>query len=388
MLRGGDDRTGRPVGRAGGRSRATDTGTPRLPLRGRVASGGRAYPLSLSLPLSQPEHPHAPIDAFLRGLLPDNDIVLQRWAHRFGVSPRNAFALIREVGVDCAGAVQFVPEERLQGGRSDSIAWLTDDDVATRLRLLREDVSAGRLAGDAGQLSLAGAQPKTALLFDGQRWGVPSGRTATSHILKPALPNLEGHVENEHVCLNLARAFGMPAARSEARMFGDQQAIVVERYDRVDIRTMADAQMFTSFAETVPVYRVHQEDLCQALSLHPSRKYQSDGGPGPAEVVGLLRSVVSAGQPRSKEAAASRAVSAIVEDVTTFRDALIFNWLIGGTDAHAKNYSLLLGGRGLVRLAPLYDIATALVYPHLDPMKARMAMRIGGEYRLEHIGRH
>lgn len=246
----------------------------------------------------------------------------------------------------------------------------------------------GGLAGDAGQLSLAGAQPKTALLFDGQRWGVPSGRTATSHILKPALPNLEGHVENEHVCLNLARAFGMPAARSEARMFGDQQAIVVERYDRVDIRTMADAQMFTSFAETVPVYRVHQEDLCQALSLHPSRKYQSDGGPGPAEVVGLLRSVVSAGQPRSKEAAASRAVSAIVEDVTTFRDALIFNWLIGGTDAHAKNYSLLLGGRGLVRLAPLYDIATALVYPHLDPMKARMAMRIGGEYRLEHIGRH
>lgn len=390
-----------------------------------------AYPLSVSLPLSQPEHGHAAIDAFLWGLLPDNETVLQRWGRQFGVSPRNAFALIREVGEDCAGAVQFVTPDRFDdatGGKLDGIDWLTEDDVAARLALLRDDAAAGRLASDIGRFSLAGAQPKTALLFDGQRWGVPSGRIPTSHILKPALPDLIGHVENEHVCLNLARAMGLPAARSEARIFGDQQAIAVERYDRVDMHAMAaaaaarlaaaaaqaaalagnpenadgapraaelvpeaavaaaDAEVFAHFARTVPVHRVHQEDLCQALGVHPSRKYQQDGGPGISALLDLLRSVVSSGRrPRSRKEQVD-AEPAAAADVATFRDAMIFNWLIAGTDAHAKNFSLLLGGGGLVRLAPLYDIATALVYPHIDPRRMRMAMSMGGEYRLERIG--
>ena len=320
----------------------------------RLANG--AYPLSLSMPLTQAEHPHAPVEAFLWGLLPDNDVVLRRWGRLFGVSDRNPFALIGEVGEDCAGAVQFVSEDRLHDDRTGTVAWLTEGDVAERLRRLRDDASTGRLAGDVGQFSLAGAQPKTALLFYGQRWGVPSGRIPTTHILKPALSNFDGHVENEHVCLNLARAFGFPAARSEARMFGDQQAIVVERYDRVG---------------TNPIRRAHQEDLCQALGVHPSRKYQADGGPGPVRIVGLLRSAVSPNVAR--------------EDIATFRDALILNWLIGGTDAHAKNYSLLLGRAGIVRLAPLYDVASVLVYSGIDPLKVRMAMSIGGEYRLERI---
>lgn len=393
----------------------------------RLATG--AYPLSLSLPLAQSEHPHAPIDAFLWGLLPDSDAVLRRWGRQFGVSDRNAFALIGEVGEDCAGAVQFVAEDRLEEtteAKPGTVAWLTEADVAERLRLLRDDAATGRLSGDVGQFSLAGAQPKTALLFDGQRWGVPSGRTPTTHNLKPALPHFNGHVENEHLCLNLARALGFPAARSEARMFGDQQAIVVERYDRVDMHAMAaeaaaravraaaavagaaaggqatatlaaagfaadaaeaaaNAHVFAAYAETVPVYRVHQEDFCQALGLHPTRKYQSDGGPGAAAITALIRSAVSYGQRKPKITRNDRTISAADQDIATFRDALIFNWLIGGSDAHAKNYSLLLGRGGLVRLAPLYDIATVLVYPGVDPLKVCMAMSIGGEYRLERI---
>lgn len=387
----------------------------------RLASG--AYPLSLSLPLAQPEHPHAPINAFMWGLLPDNEAVLRRWGRQFGVSDRNAFALLGEVGEDCAGAVQFVTEERLQASadaKHDTVNWLSESDVEKRLRLLRDDAATGRLSGDVGQFSLAGAQPKTALLFDGQRWGVPSGRIPTSHILKPALPDLNGHVENEHLCLNLAKAFGFSAARSEARMFGNQQAIVVERYDRVDMRVKAaeaaaraaqaaalaagaettvraatfaaeaadaaaEAHVFAAYAETVPVYRVHQEDFCQALGLHPARKYQSDGGPGAMAITTLLRSAVSDGQSVSRNSKIETDIAPADRDIATFRDALIFNWLIGGTDAHAKNYSLILGRGGLLGLAPLYDIATALVYPAIDPLKLRLAMSIGGEYRLERI---
>ena len=135
----------------------------------------------------------------------------------------------------------------------------------------------------------------------------------------------------------------------------------------------------------MPVYRVHQEDFCQALGLHPTRKYQSDGGPGAAAITALIRSAVSDGQRKPKITRNDRTISAADQDIATFRDALIFNWLIGGSDAHAKNYSLLLGRGGLVRLAPLYDIATVLVYPGVDPLKVRMAMSIGGEYRLERI---
>ena len=121
------------------------------------------------------------------------------------------------------------------------------------------------------------------------------------------------------------------------------------------------------------IHRVHQEDFCQALRVHPSLKYQNEGGPGPKQIVDLLRANVS-------DTVASNV------DIATFLDALILNWLIGGTDAHGKNYSILIGAGGLVRLAPLYDIASILAYSDIDPQKAKLAMKIGDEYRLRDIG--
>lgn len=383
----------------------------------RLAPG--AYPLSLSMPLAAAEHSHAAIEPFLWGLLPDSDAILTRWAKKFQVSSRNPFALISHVGEDCAGAVQFVRPERidaLSGAKSSKIEWLSEAEVAARLRALQVDASAWRAPGDTGQFSLAGAQPKTALLFDGQRWGVPSGREPTTHILKPPTGEFDGHAENEHLCLALARALGLPAARSEIRQFEDVTAIVVERYDRVRIADLAaanaalaaaraaeaasadfaagsrstaeavtaaaDAQALLAFAKSTPIHRVHQEDFCQALRVHPANKYQNDGGPGPKEIIELLRANVASGRP-SKDA---RGLSAGDEDISTFLDALIFNWLIGGTDAHAKNYSILIGGGRLVRLAPLYDPASILAYADVDPEKAKLAMKIGDEYRLNRVG--
>jgi serine/threonine-protein kinase HipA len=319
-----------------------------------------AYPLSLSMPLGSATHGHARIEAFLWGLLPDNDRVLQNWGKRFQVSPKNVFRLISHVGEDCAGAVQFVSPERFETLIAEPVAreiqWLTEEDVAGRLRTLRADHSAWRAASDTGQFSLAGAQPKTALLFERKRWGVPSGRIPTTHILKPPTGEWEGHAENEHFSLQLARALGLIVPNSSVVRFQDEIAIVVERYDRA----RAGGRWV----------RIHQEDMCQALGLHPTRKYESDGGPGVQRIVELLRE-----QSSSPE-----------EDVQSFVDAIAFNWLIAGTDAHAKNYSLLLGQNGVVRLAPLYDLASILPYPSVDTNRVKLAMKIGGEYRLRNIG--
>jgi serine/threonine-protein kinase HipA len=379
-----------------------------------------AYPLSLSMPLAAKEHPHSAIEPFLWGLLPDNEFILARWAQRYQVSPRNPFALLSHVGEDCAGAVQFAAPDRVgevTGAAASEIDWIDEAEIATRLRALKADESAWRQPRDAGQFSLAGAQPKTAFLFDGARWGVPAGRAPTTHIMKPPTNGFDGHAENEHLCMALARALGMPAATSQVKRFGDEIAIVVERYDRVDMRKLAAAEaaraalksveasgagasseaaramseaveaavsssVISDFSKKFPIYRVHQEDFCQSLSVHPSRKYQNDGGPGPKEIVNLLRA--NAAAPRAGRK--SEPDTAAGEDVQTFIDALIFNWLIGGTDAHAKNYSVLIGAGGLVRLAPLYDIASMLPYDDIDPRKAKLAMKIGDDYRLHHIG--
>ena len=320
-----------------------------------------AIPLSLSMPLLRTVHPHAAIDAFLWGLLPDNEQILARWTSRFRVSARNAFGLLAHIGEDCAGAVQFVPPDRLQALQdtvADDISWLDEAEIGERLRTLRQDPSATRRATDHGQFSLAGAQPKTALLERDGRWGVPAGRTPTTHILKPPTAAFDGHAENEHFCLALARRLGLPAAQSGLHRFDGEPAIVVARFDRIE--------------QHGRLLRVHQEDLCQALAVPPTRKYQSDGGPGPLAVIEVLR---------THSGAPSR-------DVDTFIDALAFNWLIAGTDAHAKNYALLFGRGGRIRLAPLYDLGSALPYPALRQDKLAMAMKIGNTYRLRDIRRH
>lgn len=366
-----------------------------------------AVPLSLSMPLAASEHPHKAIHSYLWGLLPDNEIVLARWGQRFQVSPRNAFALLSHVGEDCAGAVQFVRPDRLdavRGAGPIEVEWLTEEEIADRLQVLRQDQGAWRSSQDTGQFSLAGAQPKTAFLYRGGRFGVPAGRTPTTHILKPPLSGRPGHVENEHLCLCLARDLGLPTASSEIRRFGEEIAIVVTRYDRALTRDLAAQAAATAaalaaetaavgnaarvaetaagaaaaaaratflgeLAKTQPILRLHQEDLCQAMGLPPTSKYQNEGGPTARQIVHLLREHSGRAE----------------EDVAVFVDALAFNWLIAGTDAHAKNYSLLHGGAGRVRLAPLYDLASALAYPDLDLQRVRLAMRVASKYRLRDV---
>jgi serine/threonine-protein kinase HipA len=344
-----------------GRLRRRDDGSAEFTYDDQWRHAADSFPVSVSWPLVRRTHAGPAVEAFLLGLLPDNAAVLGQWARRFQVSANDPFSLLAHVGEDCAGAVQFVRPERvaeIRGQSGPRIERVTEAEIGRRLAALRRDQSAWRSPNDSGQFSLGGAQPKTALILLDGKWGVPAGRTPTTHILKPPIDGLDGHAENEHYCLTLARAVGLPAASSAVRFFANEPAIVVERYDRIH-STRKD--------EREPVRRVHQEDVCQALGCPPARRYQSDGGPSPAQIIDLIR--VRSDQPR--------------EDLATFLDALALSWVIGGTDAHAKNFSLLHGRGSRLRLAPLYDAASAL--PHLAEQKLKLAMKIGDHYGLRAI---
>ncbi len=323
--------------------------------------------LSVSMPPSQEVHSNARLTPWLWGLLPDNADVLARWGREFGVSVASPFPLLStHIGYDCAGAVQFCLPDQVDDliGRSGDISWLNQADIASRLRALRTDSTSWLGPGFTGQFSLGGAQAKIALhRVDGDpgergTWGEPVSGFATTHILKPAVAGFEAQNINEHLCLAAARALGLPAANTWIEMFEEESAIVVERFDRS--------------RRSGALVRVHQEDLCQALSVPPVGKYQSDGGPRPGQIAELIRSIIPGPDAEI--------------DVRRFADALAFNWLIAGTDAHAKNYGLLLAG-SQIRLAPLYDVASILPYDDSDGHKVKLAMKVGDDYKLRRTDR-
>lgn len=323
--------------------------------------GQDGFPISLSLPLARREHSDAMVRPYLQNLLPDHPAVVEAWGKRFQVSPRNPFDLIKNVGEDCAGAFQFVRQDRLDAmlsGKLDSLTPLSDADLEKRLEDLNAQSRALPIRIE-GRFSLAGAQTKDALHWKDGKWHVPGGRIPTTHILKPESDDFAHHALNEHFCLQLAACVGLSRIESRMMEIAGKHVLCVKRYDRE-----TDAQG--------TVTRWHQEDMCQASGSDPNRKYQSDGGPSAADIVTTLERFSDDRQ----------------DDISRFVMALAFNWAIAGTDAHAKNYSLLHAPGGVVRLAPCYDLASWLPYER-DPKSTRikLAMSLGGTYRLHQINR-
>lgn len=298
---------------------------------------------------------------WIDGLLADNDAVRERWRSDFGApSTRPIDLLAAPIGWDCAGAVQFCRPEHLGAlaGRGGSLMPLSESQVAGIIARLRADSIAWSSGPAAAAFSLAGAQSKTALRHSEGRWYRPIGDAATTHILKPAPAQWPDLDIVEHLSCAAAVNLGLAAARTECARIGDERVLIVTRYDR-------------RAAPGGGIARIHQEDFCQALNVPPGRKYQNMGGPTPAEMASLLRAHST--QPE--------------EDVERFRDALVYNWIIAGTDAHAKNYSLMLAG-DQVRLAPLYDVCSFLPYRGDSPVgKLHLAMRIGRDYTINKADR-
>ncbi len=328
-------------------------------------SNPSAIPLSLSMPLANPRHGDDAIRPYMWGLLPDSEATLTAWATRFGASPRNPFSLLSHVGEDLQGAVQMVPPERLPTLRQrEGTTRLSPEVLAERFLDLMRQPGSTQFAPGGGQFSLAGAQPKKALYLVKGRWYEPRGRTPSTHILKPHIPNLAGQVENEAFCLRLAPRLDLPAPKIWIERFGELPVVVIERYDRVRMDGKRKLRIDEPGGE---VRRVHQEDCCQALKVMPQVKYQNEGGPGIKDIMTLLSGSAKPSEDRDR-----------------FMRAQAYNFVIGGSDAHGKNYGLLLAARGRFRLAPLYDVISILPYIK-QPKEAKLAMSIDRYYQLDKI---
>jgi len=315
-----------------------------------------ALPVSLSLPLREDRFVGDPVIAVFDNLLPDNDQIRRRLAERVRAEGYDAYSLLAAVGRDCVGALQFLPDGEDPGpvggvsGRP-----ISDEEIARVLGDLKR-TPLGVDESEEFRISLAGAQEKTALLYWRNKWQIPHATTATTHILKPEigkLPNgidLSQSIENEHLCMRLTAAFGLPTARTEMHDFNGKRALVVERFDR---RRTRDRRLL----------RFPQEDCCQALSVPPPRKYEPDGGPGIRDILELLK---ASDEPEA--------------DQRLFLKAQIVFWLLGATDGHAKNFSIFLMPGGRFRLTPLYDVMSA--QPNVDRgqiqrNKMKLAMAVG-----------
>jgi serine/threonine-protein kinase HipA len=318
----------------------------------------QAIPVSLSLPVRQQEYTGAPVIAVFENLLPDNLSLRRRIAARARAEGTDAYSLLGALGHDCVGALQFLPLESQPGpaGAVDGVP-VGKHEITEILNNLAS-APLGITEDESFRISIAGAQEKTALLFWKGQWSKPRGTTATTHILKPAvgrLPNgvdLTHSVENEYLCLKILGSLGLPAAKAEMSSFGDKRVLIVERFDRL---LTADKRLL----------RLPQEDCCQALSVPPNLKYESDGGPGVEDILRLLE---GSDDPLS--------------DQRSFLKANIVFWLLGATDGHAKNFSVFLSPGGRFRLTPLYDVISA--QPSVDAKQIlfkqfRLAMAVGSK---------
>lgn len=328
-------------------------------------AGYEGIPLSLSMPVGLATYGDRVVRPYLMGLLPDDQSTRAAIGAPYGITGDNPFRLLALMGADCPGAVQVMRLGREPSGAGEagqSLVLLHESDIESRLAAVRENATAAWTGADLsqGHWSLGGCQAKVALRFQEGRWYECVGDAATTHILKPGVAGFRYQALCEYLSMRVARAVGLPAAKVSYRRFGDEPAIVVERFDRVRLDGGA-------------VARIHQEDFCQSLSVMPTSKYADQGGPTTPRIVSLLRGTGANAR----------------ENVYRFVLYLFFNYLIGATDAHAKNHSILFAGVGDIRLAPLYDVASIAPYRSLMPTQRkplRSALSIGGENRFGLVG--
>ncbi|MDR0851857.1 MAG: HipA domain-containing protein [Clostridiales Family XIII bacterium] len=309
-------------------------------------------PLSLSM-LDHTVVYRSPFRKFLLNLRPDDSDKLAQLARSHEFSADNLFKYFSILGLDCAGALQFVlPGEAAKiQSREERLEPISDEEIEKRLYDVRTNPKdPGIRSGE--HISLAGFQSKFALHRQDGHWYKALGGIPTTHILKPGIQIFPHQALNEFLCMKIAERLGLNAAEVNYQHFGEETAIIVTRYDRA---TGGNGN----------VYRLHQEDICQSLSVLPDQKYESEKGPTAADIVGLLDKH-SLNVDRES-------------NIKDFISGLFFQYFMGAPDGHAKNYSVLLDGQR-VRLAPLYDISSTFDIDNKTVTGGvfRLAQNIGG----------
>ncbi len=318
-------------------------------------------PLSLSMPMAEHAYSGDTVENYFDNLLPDSLPIRKRIQKRFGASSDREFDLLWHVGRDCVGAIQLYPEDVRIDVRKIASEALSAEEISERLKSYRT-MPLGMSEDKDFRISVAGAQEKTAFLKRGDTWHLPLGATPTSHIFKLPIGHIEhsgidlsDSVENEWLCHAILKAYGLPVAPAEMRVFAGTKVLVVERFDR---RWATDGSW---------LIRLPQEDMCQALGVPSALKYESDGGPGIEQIMELLLGSVFS-----------------LEDRATFMTQVFLFWVLGAIDGHAKNFSLHLHPGGAFRLAPAYDVMSA--YPLIEKgqyeqKRMTMAMSLRGRNR-------
>lgn len=306
--------------------------------------------LSLSLPLDKKTYLNNECKGFFNGLLPESEFVRVAIGRKYNINPKNDFSILEAIGYDCAGAVAFLKEENPNLKKEHEIKGkiLTESELEKYILELPKKPLA---LGSDKRLSLAGAQEKTAIIKIEDKIALPDDETPSTHILKPAIPDLKETIENEFICLKSAQKMGIRVPEVEICQANNTKYFLIERYDRIKNDNI--------------IQRVHQEDFCQAKNIVSAYKYQSDGGIDFKQCFEILR--------KTDKPAVS---------IKQFIEIMIFNYLIGNNDAHGKNFSILHKENGDIEFAPTYDILCTQAYSELSP---KMAMKIGGYYEPEKI---
>jgi len=292
--------------------------------------------LSLSMPFQPGNRPLEGdvVENFFDNLLPDSRDIRRRIQKNYSAKGTSPFELLAEIGRDCVGAIQLLPEdEEPTGWNRIEAKPLTELEVERHLNAALSTSLPGE-EQDEFRISIAGAQEKTALLWNDNQWNVPIGVTPTTHIMKLPLglvgnmrADMSTSIENEWLCSKIMEAYGIETAHCDIEQFGERKVLVVERFDR---------KLSTSREYWL---RLPQEDMCQALGEPPTKKYESDGGPGMGRVLELLRG--------------SRLAD---HDRRAFYKSQIIFWMLAATDGHAKNFSIFHEATGTYRMTPLYDV--------------------------------
>lgn len=337
-----------------------------------ATSGSR--PISLSMPLRQRPYVGSEVYNFFDNLLPDSLEVRQRIVARHQASSTQPFDLLAKVGQDSVGALQLIADiSSPTDVKTIEYMPLSDQELERVLSGYQSKAPLGMLEEfDDFRISVAGVQEKTALLHYQGNWCLPRGTTPTSHIIKLPIGQIVTHshtldlsdsVENEYLCMLIAKEFGFTVPNCEIIQTDSIKALAVERFDR---RYASDGSW---------LMRIPQEDFCQTLNVSSASKYENQGGPSIAAIMDKLLGSTTPEQDRH-----------------TFMRSQVLFWLLAATDGHAKNFSVFIQPEGKYHLTPLYDILS--VYPviggkGLNIRDAKLAMGLnatkGKKYAIDKI---